>query len=317
MTVIAFPAKAQREGGSWPAVELNELVETFAPQLGSGEAGGWNVGVTEIGDPQFYLLGPPPDDECILCISRLGRVYVLEDGAGQVLFEHDSLLVLAEQAHAAQEAGQTLPGPRFTVRGARAEEKIEPIVGESGAADTLCLVAAFMIAGACSGIPAASELTEVAFHTVVARLREPADIADAESAFALTSTSKPASTRALSRATERRNGVGCAGARNERGARRDRRRRKQASGARRQHPVRQQVARRRPQAEGGIADAFRTAGARERGSAAGLGEAAGAAFDADGDRVRSATARGRSENRIRLHFSRNARRAWSVSGLSR
>ncbi len=48
-------------------------------------------------DPQFYLLGAP-DDECILCISRLGHVYVLEDGAGTLLFEHNSLLALAEQA---------------------------------------------------------------------------------------------------------------------------------------------------------------------------------------------------------------------------
>ena len=53
------------------------------------------MGMTEVGDPQFYLLGRPPHDECILCISRLGRLYVLEDGHGQVLFEHNSLLVLA------------------------------------------------------------------------------------------------------------------------------------------------------------------------------------------------------------------------------
>jgi hypothetical protein len=135
MTVIAFPAKAQREGGSWPAVELNELVKTFAPQLSSGEAGGWNVGVTEIGDPQFYLLGPPPDDECILCISRLGRVYVLEDGAGQVLFEHDSLLVLAEQARTVLRKKRAQIVARVALLWCAVrelfEEKIEPIVGES------------------------------------------------------------------------------------------------------------------------------------------------------------------------------------------
>ena len=135
MTVIAFPAKAQREGGSWPAAELNELVEAFAPHLSSGEVGGWSVGVTEIGDPQFYLLGPPPDDECILCVSRLGRVYVLEDGAGQVLFEHNSLLVLAEQARSALRKKRAQIVARVTLLWCAVrelfEEKIEPIVGES------------------------------------------------------------------------------------------------------------------------------------------------------------------------------------------
>ena len=135
MTVIAFPSKLQREDGSWAAAELNEIVETFAPQFSSGEAGGWNVGVTEIGDPQFYLLGPPPDDECILCISRLGRVYVLEDGAGQVLFEHDSLLVLAEQARSVLRKKRAQIVARVTMLWCAArelfEEKLEPIVGES------------------------------------------------------------------------------------------------------------------------------------------------------------------------------------------
>jgi hypothetical protein len=135
MTVIVFPFKVRREDGNWPVAELNEIVETFAPQLNSGEAGGWDVGVTEIGDPQFYLLGPPPHDECILCISRLGRLYVLEDGAGQVLAEHNSLLVLAEQAR------RVLKKKRAQIVGRAAvlwcairelfEEKLEPIVGES------------------------------------------------------------------------------------------------------------------------------------------------------------------------------------------
>jgi hypothetical protein len=98
MTVIAFEPKLSQRDGPWRAGELKEIVETLAAQLSSGEAGGWDVGATEIGDPQFYLLGPSPHDECILCISRLGRIYVLEDGAGLVLFEHNSLLMLAEQA---------------------------------------------------------------------------------------------------------------------------------------------------------------------------------------------------------------------------
>jgi len=57
-----------------------------------------------------------------------------EDGAGQVLFEHNSLLVLAEQpGGAAEEAGTDVrPRRRSVVRTSRGlREKLEPIVGES------------------------------------------------------------------------------------------------------------------------------------------------------------------------------------------
>jgi hypothetical protein len=135
MTIITFPPKVPRDGNPWPADELKEIVETLAPDLRGGEAGGWDVGATEIGDPQFYLLGPPPDDECILCISRLGRVYVLEDGAGQVLFEHNSLVVLAEQARSVLRKTRAQIVARVTLLWCTVrelfEEKIEPIVGES------------------------------------------------------------------------------------------------------------------------------------------------------------------------------------------
>ena len=87
MTVIAFQSKLPQRDGPWRAGELEAIVESLAPEHGGGEAGGWDVGVTELGDPQFYLLGPPPHAECILCISRLGRIYVLEDGAGRVLLD--------------------------------------------------------------------------------------------------------------------------------------------------------------------------------------------------------------------------------------
>jgi hypothetical protein len=100
MTVIAFQPKALQPDGPWRTGELTAMVESLASESSRGGARGWDVGITEIGDPQFYLLGPSNDD-CILCISRLGRLYVLEDGAGQVLFEHNSLLVLAEQARVA------------------------------------------------------------------------------------------------------------------------------------------------------------------------------------------------------------------------
>ena len=135
MTIITFPPKVPRDGSPWPAAELKEITDALAPHLSSGEAGGWDVGATETGDPQFYLLGPPPGDECILCISRLGRVYVLEDGAGQVLFEHNSLVVLAEQARSALRKTRAQIVARVTLLWCAVrelfEEKIEPIVGES------------------------------------------------------------------------------------------------------------------------------------------------------------------------------------------
>ena len=80
---------------------MQQFLAVSAGAIAAGEASGWDVGVTERGDPQVYLLGPPPDYECILSISRLGRLYVIEDGDGRVLFEHDNPMLLAEQATAA------------------------------------------------------------------------------------------------------------------------------------------------------------------------------------------------------------------------
>ena len=96
MTVVPFPAPKQGEPGKWNAAELNQLAASFAPSFQNGDAESWDVGATEAGDPQLYLIGPPPDHDCILCVSRLGSLYVLEDGTGRVLGEHNSLLTLAE-----------------------------------------------------------------------------------------------------------------------------------------------------------------------------------------------------------------------------
>ena len=135
MRVIAFPHMESRAGNSWSASELADILQAVAPMRAGLNAGRWDVGVTEIGDPQFYLIGPPPHEECILCISRLGRVYVLEDGAGKVLFEHNSLIVLAEQAKAWLRKTKSQIVARVTVLWCALreafEEKIEPIVGES------------------------------------------------------------------------------------------------------------------------------------------------------------------------------------------
>ena len=134
MTVIVFQSKLPQRDGPWRPGELEAIVDNLAPEHGGGEAGGWDVGVTELGDPQFYLLGPPPHAECILCISRLGRIYVLEDGAGRVLLEHSSLLVLAEQARSFLRKKKTQIAARAALIWCALresfEEKLEAIMGE-------------------------------------------------------------------------------------------------------------------------------------------------------------------------------------------
>jgi hypothetical protein len=135
MTVIAFDSKLPQRDGSWRAGELKAIMDSFAAQLSTGEAGGWDVGATEIGDPQFYLLGPPPHEDCILCISRLDRIYVLEDGAGRVLFEHNSIVTLAEQARSILQKKKAQIVARAALLWCAAremfEEKLEAVVGES------------------------------------------------------------------------------------------------------------------------------------------------------------------------------------------
>jgi hypothetical protein len=124
MTVIAFQPKVLQLDGPWRSGELNTIVERLAPESSRGGARRWDVGITDIGDPQFYLLGPP-HDECILCISRLGRLYVLEDGHGQLLFEHNSLLALVEHARVVLQKKKTQIVARVALVWCAVRETIE------------------------------------------------------------------------------------------------------------------------------------------------------------------------------------------------
>ena len=63
MNVIAFPQQEPSQVGHWQATELKAIVECVAPAIAKGKAGGWQTAATEIGDPQFYLLGRPPEQE--------------------------------------------------------------------------------------------------------------------------------------------------------------------------------------------------------------------------------------------------------------
>ena len=135
MTVIAFAPRAGHAGGGWRAGDLDRFVESFAGEFHRGDASGWDTGATELGDPQFYLLGPPPDHDCILCVSRLGRLYVLEDGAGHLMFENADFELLIRQAKSLFKAGKARLLAQIVLAwgGLRQdfEEKVEPLLVES------------------------------------------------------------------------------------------------------------------------------------------------------------------------------------------
>ena len=99
MSVVAFERKPS--AGLWSETELNTIVAALNDAIASGNGRGWETGMTEQGDAQFYLLGPLPDQACELCVSRIGGRYILEDGSGRLLFEHQSLAVAALHAKAA------------------------------------------------------------------------------------------------------------------------------------------------------------------------------------------------------------------------
>ena len=98
--IIAFPKSTQGCGG-WLAGELDALTTLAAPHIAAGGASGWAVRATDAGDPQFFLLGPEPEQDCILAVSRVKGVYVLEDGGGRLVSEHRSLAELGDSARKA------------------------------------------------------------------------------------------------------------------------------------------------------------------------------------------------------------------------
>ncbi len=97
MTVIEFTPKSTPGPAGWRDSELARIVQAIDCDAGR-RVGGWDVGATEAGDPQLYVLGEAPASECILCISRLGGTYVVEDGGGRIVGEHNSLAALAVEA---------------------------------------------------------------------------------------------------------------------------------------------------------------------------------------------------------------------------
>jgi hypothetical protein len=133
MNVLKFP-RAQEPPAGWQTAELTKLTTACTAAISDGDVTGWEVGATESGDPQLYLLGPAPDYDCILSISRLGRLYVLEDGKGRVMFENDNLMLLAEETCSALRRRKTAIIAQLAVCWCAVreffEEKVEPVLAE-------------------------------------------------------------------------------------------------------------------------------------------------------------------------------------------
>ena len=129
MTVIPFERPSLSM--AWSEAELNVV----GGALGGLREGEWDIGFTEQGDAQLYLLGPRPEQACELCVSRVGDRYLLEDGAGRLLFEHRSLPLVAMHARSALRITRWSLVGRIvvvwcTIRNV-IHDRIEPLLGES------------------------------------------------------------------------------------------------------------------------------------------------------------------------------------------
>lgn len=132
MTIVQFQPRKAAQG--WQTGEMNALLAACGESLDKGTACDWEIGETELGEPQLYLLGPAPDHECLLCISRLGRQYILEDGQGRIVFEHDAMTVLAEQVRGTLRNKKAAIVARAMVAWLAIketfEERVEPVLAE-------------------------------------------------------------------------------------------------------------------------------------------------------------------------------------------
>ena len=131
MSVVAFERK--QDAAAWTEAELNTVVTALQTVMAPATGRSWETGATENGDVQFYLLGPRPEQACELCLSRVGRQYILEDGSGRLLFKHRNLDLVVLHAKAAVSSS-----PRLMVRAIMIwcavrntiQEKFEPLLVE-------------------------------------------------------------------------------------------------------------------------------------------------------------------------------------------
>lgn len=94
--VVAFQAPERPH--CWRQDELQQLISLTTARGSRFRKASWSVGRTELGDPQFYLVGAAPELDCMMCVTRLGRLYVLEDGTGSVVAEDVHLEAIVESA---------------------------------------------------------------------------------------------------------------------------------------------------------------------------------------------------------------------------
>ncbi len=134
MTVIRLRQRGNAEPGGWRREELRELEAIFAAFVRYGDAVEYALGATERGEPQFYVLAPEPDCECILSISRVGRVYLVEDGAGMMIERVADLKQLADEGpHIVERRHRSLLAKGVSAWCAARtaiEERIEPLLAE-------------------------------------------------------------------------------------------------------------------------------------------------------------------------------------------
>lgn len=137
MTVVEFTPRVRydRHCSGWRPVELTRIVDAIGPEVASRNVAGWDVDTTEEGDPQFYVLTGPPENDCVLCISRIGTTYVLEDGQGRILCERDDLKLVTEAAKKHLRRGRFGLVPRvlavWIALRTSVEEKIDGLLVES------------------------------------------------------------------------------------------------------------------------------------------------------------------------------------------
>jgi hypothetical protein len=133
MSVVEFPRPVRNSCRTWHQDEMQRLVALYSAHAASGEVVGWEIGATEAEDPQFYLLGPEHD--CVLCVSRVGRLYVLEDGLGALVADDARLEPVIDKASQVLTVPKVSFGMRMllslcAVR-VTIEQKLEPFLAES------------------------------------------------------------------------------------------------------------------------------------------------------------------------------------------
>ena len=133
MRVISSARPVPRAQHGWTVHELEELMRLYAR---AGRKVTWATAVTDRDDPQFFLLGPEPEAECLVAISRIAGRYVLEDGAARILCESRDLCEIVKQAQlslASRSKPTLLMRMLLPCGAARAffDEKVEPLIPDS------------------------------------------------------------------------------------------------------------------------------------------------------------------------------------------